>query len=60
MVWIRLLIILLVLVAMVYYAMLIMHCFGVIKFTSRKINFGRMIIPFYYWLMPSKERNHKK
>lgn len=40
--------------------MLIMHCFGVIKFTSRKINFGRMIIPFYYWLMPSKERNHKK
>ena len=52
MIWIRLIITILVLTALVYYAMLILHCFGLIKFTGRRITFGRCIVPFYYWIAP--------
>ena len=50
MIFIKLIISILVLIALVYYAMLILHCFGIIKFTDRRITFSRCLVPFYYWI----------
>ena len=62
MTWIRLIIILAIVVAIVYYAMVLLQCFGVLSFTNRKITFKRMIIPLYYWFAPTNEKpiNTKK
>ena len=57
MIWARLVMTIIVLVALVYYAMLVLHCFGLIKFTARKVSFWRVITPFYYWIAPYKEKN---
>nr|DAN43825.1 MAG TPA: hypothetical protein [Caudoviricetes sp.] len=34
----------------IYYSMLVLQLFGVIKFTNRKITVTRCLIPFYYWV----------
>lgn len=33
----------------IYYGMLVLHLFGMIRFTYRKITVLRCLIPFYYW-----------
>lgn len=60
MIWIRLFIAIIVVMALIYYAMLILHCYSIIRFTGRRITFRRMIIPFYYWLAPFNEKKPNK
>lgn len=40
-----------VLLAAIYYGMLIGHLFGKWKITRRQITFARMCVPFYYWIV---------
>ena len=60
MIWFRLLTLLVIYIAIAYYAMVLLHCLGMIKFTNRKITFGRLIIPFYYWIAPTNEKPSNK
>ena len=60
MIWIRLIIIIIALLAAIYYSILILHCFGVVKITNRKLSFGRMIVPFYYWIVSFNENTINK
>lgn len=60
MIWIRLVIILLAVISLVYYAMVLLQCFDVIQFTKRKMTFNRMVFPFYYWIAPMNEKPSKK
>lgn len=39
-----------------YLIMALGQAFGIIKFTNRKITTGRMLIPFYFWIVPSDEK----
>lgn len=40
-----------------YYSMIVLHQFGVIKITNRKVSFNKAVIPFYYWIV---SQNNKK
>lgn len=56
----RLFIMLVGLLALVYYIMVILQGAGVIQFTNRKLTPGRMFIPFYYWLAKPQEQSKRK
>ena len=36
-------------VAVIYYVLLVLQCWGLIKFTNKELTFGTMLIPFYYF-----------
>ena len=56
----KLIIVLLVPLMIIYYAMLFLQVFNVIKFTDRKFTLGRMCVPFYYWFASTQEKPSKK
>ena len=56
----RLLVFLVVVLAFVYYVMLIAQTAGLIQFTNRKLKPSRMYIPFYYWLASDQEEPRKE
>ena len=37
--------------AVLYYLMVTLQCFGLIKFTKKEIMFSRLFIPFYYFFV---------
>lgn len=54
----RLLIIVTVLLYIVYWLTVILHIGKVIKITNREIKLHRLVIPFYYWIAPAKEKTN--
>lgn len=43
-----------ILLALIYYIMLVGQCFGLWKITMRELTFSKMCIPFYYWIVSQK------
>lgn len=60
MIWIRIVITLLVVLLVIYYAMLMLQIAGLLAFSKREITFSRAIKPFYYWIHTGEEPKHKK
>jgi len=50
MIYYRLLITAIVVLAAIYYITVVLHCFGLISLTEKKVTFLRGLIPFYYWV----------
>lgn len=50
MIYTRVILVLLIILILVYYTMIVAHLSGVINLTERKITFGKLCIPFYYWI----------
>lgn len=50
MIYYRLLITAIIVLAALYYIMVVLHCFKVIKLTEKDITFLKCVIPFYYWI----------
>ena len=50
MIYTRVILVLLIILILVYYAMIVAHLSGVINLTERKITFGKLCIPFDYWI----------
>ena len=58
MIWIRIFLTVVLFLMAIYYAMLILQCFtSWFRMTNREITFGRCVIPFYYWIAPTEEKN---
>jgi hypothetical protein len=55
----KLVVSLLVVLAFIYYLMLLLQVAGVIQFTDKKFKPARMFIPFYYWLGGRQEKPAK-
>lgn len=55
----KLVVSLLVVLAFIYYLMLLLQVAGVIRFTYKKFKPARMFIPFYYWLGDRREKPAK-
>ncbi len=34
---------------LLYYALVSLQCFGIVKFTNARITFPKVLIPFYYF-----------
>lgn len=39
-----------IILAVVYYGMIVLHNFGLISITDKEMKFTKAIIPFYYWI----------
>jgi len=50
MIYWRLFITAIVVLAALYYIMVVLHCFGLISLTKKEMGFTKAIIPFYYWI----------
>lgn len=50
---------LLIILALIYYFMLMLQVSGLVTFTNRKLTPSRMFIPFYYWFAPNRESPKK-
>ncbi len=50
MIYARLIFLAFMLLATIYYIMIVGQLFGLWKITVRKISFNKLIIPFYYWI----------
>lgn len=51
-----------VILIIVYYIMVVGHLFGRWKMTKRGIEFSKLCVPFYYWIVPQeiKQTNIKR
>ena len=38
-------------VAVIYYVLLALQCFGVLKFSKEEVSFPKILIPFYYFFV---------
>jgi len=38
-------------VAVIYYVLLMLQCFGLIKFSKEEVSFPKILIPFYYFFV---------
>jgi hypothetical protein len=38
-------------VAVIYYTLLTLQCFGVLKFSKEEVSFPKVLIPFYYFFV---------
>lgn len=56
----KLIVFLLIVLALIYYAMLLFQVAGVIQFTDKKFKPGRMFVPFYYWFGDRQEKLSKE
>lgn len=62
MIYARLLLGAFILLAIIYYAMVVGQLFGAWKITQRPITFAKLCIPFYYWAVSqttNKPKNKK-
>ena len=50
MIYWRLLVSGVIVLAALYYFMVVLHCFGLISLTKKDISFIKAIIPFFYWV----------
>ena len=55
----RFLIFIVVALYLFYYGTVVMHAFGQINLTNRKMTFWRCFIPFYFWIAPTNEKPKK-
>lgn len=54
MIYARLILGAVILLAMIYYVMIVGQLFGVWKITQRQISFIKLCVPFYYWMVSQK------
>ena len=40
-----------VVVAVIYYVLLVLQCWGLIKFSKEEVSFPKILIPFYYFFV---------
>jgi len=40
-----------VVVAIIYYVLLVLQCWGLIKFSKEEVSFPKILIPFYYFFV---------
>jgi len=40
-----------VVVAIIYYVLLVLQCWGIIKFSKEEVSFPKVLIPFYYFFV---------
>jgi hypothetical protein len=40
-----------VVVAVIYYVLLVLQCWGIIKFSKEEVSFPKVLIPFYYFFV---------
>ncbi len=45
---------------LIYVIMVLGQAWNLIKFTNRKITVKRMLIPFYYWIASTNEKQNDK
>lgn len=55
MIYSRLVMIALIVLLIIYYVMVVLHFFGVIKITNKDMSFNKAMIPFYYWMVSQKK-----
>lgn len=61
MIYARLLLLVFVALAGVYYLFVVLQCFDIVQFTKRDIAFHKALIPFYYFFTNNKtKKNHGK
>ncbi len=63
MIYARILLIALTVLAAIYYVMIVGHLFGKWKITQRSITFKKLCVPFFYWIVPqhiNKKQKSKK
>lgn len=56
MIWIRLIMTIVFVLLVIYYGMIVAQLGGYLKITNRRMEFGRLIVPFYYWIAPQSEK----
>jgi len=56
MIWIRLIITIVFVLLVIYYGMVVAQLGGFLRITNRRMEFGRLIVPFYYWIAPQSEK----
>lgn len=56
MIYARVLLAAFVVLAVIYYVMVIGQLFGKWKITNREIKFSYLCIPFYYWMVSQEEK----
>lgn len=60
MIYARVLLAAFVVLAVIYYVMVIGQLFGKWKITNREIKFSLLCIPFYYWMVSQEEKKQVK
>ena len=40
-----------VVVAVIYYVLLVLQCWGIIKFSKEEVSFPKVLVPFYYFFV---------
>ena len=40
-----------IVVAIIYYVLLVLQCWGIIKFSKEEVSFPKVLIPFYYFFV---------
>ena len=60
MIYARVLLAAFVVLAVIYYVMVIGQLFGKWKITNREIKFSLLCIPFYYWMVSQEEKKQIK
>lgn len=60
MIWIRLIITIVFVLLVIYYGMIVAQLGGFLRITNRRMEFGRLIVPFYYWIAPQSEKPKAK
>lgn len=60
MIYARVLLAAFVVLAVIYYVMVIGQLFGKWKITNREIKFSYLCIPFYYWMVSQEEKKQVK
>ena len=59
MLYARILLVALIPMLVVYYLFCVGQLFGLLKFTQREINFGKAMIPFYYFIKSKKIKKER-
>lgn len=60
MIYARVLLLAFIVLAVIYYIMVIGQLFGKWKITNREIKFSCLCIPFYYWMVSQEEKKQVK
>ena len=60
MIYARVLLAAFIVLAVIYYVMVIGQLFGKWKITNREIKFSLLCIPFYYWMVSQEEKKQVK